>query len=511
MSKFLSIKTAVLSVWDKEGILPLARSLVASGTKIYASGGTYKALSDSSIACQSMEEITSAPELFHGRMKTLSFPFLSGILFDRDVEQDCQDVKKHNIHPIDLVVCNFYPFPAGGEECPIDLIDIGGPTMVRAAAKNFEHVSCLTSPAQYEAFISEFENNHGKISRPLRQQLASQAFAMTWQYEENIALAFAGQKLRYGENPAQKALLLTHGEVGLAGARILQGKEMSYNNFLDGDAALATTLDLNALCKKGEFAAVIVKHTNPCGAAIATNPSQALLRAWEGDPVSAFGGIVCFNFVVGKEIATTLREKFIEVVIAPGFDHDALEILASKKNLRLVEIGNEYFSRAYGSHLQKRSISGGTLFQTPDVILKSEIQSVSKLPVPQEKLELCHFTMTLAKHLRSNAIALAHENSLDQYEREVWLVGAGMGNPNRLLSLQQALSKAQENGIKDLSRVCLASDAFFPFKDCLELSALAGIRLVVAPGGSIRDQEVIDEANSKGVALGFIGERHFKH
>lgn len=518
------IKRALLSVSDKTGLDVLAKSLYQNGVEIISSGGTGRFLQERGIPFIPIEQVTGNPEAFAGRMKTLSFQVSSALLFRRDSDEDQKQAQDLNIRPIDLIVCNLYPFQeaalnkASLDEL-VENIDIGGPTMIRAAAKNFNHVMVCTEPAQYREFLDHFEESKGQTSRELREAFALEAFRHTAAYDGMIAtvleqrwhaakpsFSLPAQKsteLRYGENPHQKAWVypdaLNH---GLAHIMPLQGKPMSYNNLLDADAAWRSCNDIAASAKAGEAIVSIIKHTNPCGLAMAKNPTEALKLAWAGDPISSFGSIICCNQEVDEDFADWLSSRFVEVVIAPSFSSKALEIFSTKKNLRLVPYAMSKEKPSYAV----RSISGGWLVQEEDIGKDLEFQNMTKREFGSNLKELAQFGTTAGKHLKSNAIVLVRKT-----EEGVSIIGAGMGNPNRLVSLEQAVQKAKENGVDDLSDVLMISDAFFPFADSIEVAHKFGIQNIVQPGGSIKDKEVIAACDELNISMVFTGRRHFRH
>ena len=509
----MKIKRALISVSDKQGLESLARKLHQLGVEIISTGGTGALLNQLDIPFIPIEKITGNPEAFGGRMKTISFQVLSALLFRREHKEDSQQASQLGIVPIDLVVCNLYPFArvaasGAGEDELIENIDVGGPTMIRAAAKNFQDVLVCTDPADYSQLLQALERD--AIDLNLRRKFALAAFKLSANYEQTIAAKLSalwedgaeslflgeGKELRYGENPHQQAKIYSFG-YGLAAAQPLQGKELSYNNFLDIDAAYRACADLYEHFK-ALSGAVIVKHLNPCGMALG---QEALAQAWSGDPVSSFGGIVCTNFEMDAINARFLMQNFVEVVVAPKFSNDAREIFSKKKNLRLLQL--DFNERG---HNIIRSVTGGLLVQQEDTGLDEDLKTVTQMTFPKELQALARFGILAGKHLRSNAIVLVEKNNLGMR-----VVGAGMGNPNRLLSLRQAIDKARENGVEDLSSLLLISDAFFPFADSIELAASSGIRYIVEPGGSIRDQEVISACDKLGVSMCFTGKRHFRH
>jgi phosphoribosylaminoimidazolecarboxamide formyltransferase/IMP cyclohydrolase len=526
MSELYKIRRALISVSDKKGLERLGLGLKKLGVEIISSGGTGKFLSEKGIDFTPVETVTGNPEAFSGRMKTLSFQIGSSLLYRRSHSKDILEAAELGIEPIDLVVCNLYPFDEvvkrGGElEELIENIDIGGPTMIRAAAKNHESICTCTNVSQYDLLLEALEDSNGNTDLSMRKNFAMDAFRHTAAYDgmiasvlekefgaENRTLVLAAKNsspLRYGENPHQKGWVYqNNSEDGLAHAKPVQGKAMSYNNLLDADAALRCTSDLHSLCiDEFKYAVTIVKHLNPCGASLGREPLEALQSAWDGDPISAFGSILCFNRPVNLDTANWLSSKFVEVIIAPEFSSDALDVFAKKKNLRLLKSNMLSPKR---SEMMVRSISGGFVVQNEDLGVDLEFQSMTDKKFASEHISLAQFGIFVGKHLRSNAIAL-----VKQMDNGLSLIGAGMGNPNRLISLTQATDKARENGHTDLKDAVLISDAFFPFQDTVEAAHSEGILNIVQPGGSIRDEEVITRANELGVTMAFTGRRHFRH
>ena len=524
MTDQVPIRRALFSVSDKEGAIDFARFLAKRNVEILASGGTAKKLTEAGIVVTPMEKITGNPEAFGGRMKTISFPFASALLFRRDNAEDVATAKKMGVEPIDLVVCNLYPFHEarrrGAAEAElIEEIDVGGPTMVRAAAKNHAHVAVATEPAQYAALMDEIGRSQGALGIDTRRRLAVAAFRMLATYDGAVAAELSqrflgeeveylvldrGKKLRYGENPHQCATFYrdpAFTEASIASAEVLQGKALSYNNLLDADAALRSVSDAH-LTAGGRAVVAVVKHLNPCGLASGNDPLEALQLAWEGDPVSAFGGILAFSVPFNRACAEWLGDKFVELVVAPAVEPEALAILAKKKNLRVLLCPPR---KAELKERMLRSVFGGVLIQEEDEGVDQEFRSVTKLAFPKEKLPLAAFGVMAAKHLRSNAIAFVRERS-----GNFQLVGAGMGQPNRLDCIRALAGPraAQKGKVDDL---VLISDAFFPFADGVEAAHEAGIKFIVQPGGSIRDEEVIAAADKLGMAMVFTGRRHFRH
>jgi phosphoribosylaminoimidazolecarboxamide formyltransferase / IMP cyclohydrolase len=520
------ITRALVSVSDKTGLDSLAAALAAQGTEIISSGGTLKYLAERGIAATPIESVTGNPECFGGRMKTLSFPVASAILYRRGHETDEQEAAQLSIRAIDLVVCNLYPFESVAKTNPpedvlIENIDIGGPTLIRAAAKNHAAVTVITCPSQYAALIADMAANGGGTSPVLRQKWALDAFRHTARYDGMIAAKLedlwqaegrtivitpeTGTPLRYGENPHQSSHV--HADpfhAGIAGALPLQGKELSYNNLLDADAAWRSCGDA-AVVAPADFPAVvsIIKHLSPCGVAAAKTPLGALAAAWAGDPVSSFGGILAFNMPVDADVAVWLQDRFVEVIVAPAYSDAALALFAKKPNLRLLAL--PAFDGSYKQPMV-RSISGGYVVQQEDNGADADFKPATANPFPPAKAALARFGVMACKHLKSNAIGLFSETA-----EGMSMIGAGMGNPNRLVSMKQAVEKARDNGHASLKDCVLVSDAFFPFADNIGIAAAAGIRYIVQPGGSVKDKDVIQACEEQDIAMAFTGRRHFRH
>lgn len=495
-----NIERAILSVSDKTGITELARALSAKGVEILSTGGTAKHLTDAGIAVTPISQWSGAPEILGGRVKTLTPKVFGAILHDRANADHVADVTRLGIPAVDLVVVNLYPFETtvAKEGVTIDeaieQIDIGGPSMLRASAKNHRHVLPLCDPSLYDEFLREFES--GAITSELRLKCAIQVFEKTSAYDAAIA-AYLGrghrltlslekfQDLRYGENPHQTA-----GFYVPAGERPfeqLQGKELSYNNILDLDSAIRIA---NAYA---EPAIAIIKHTNPCGVARRASLADALQAAIDADPVSAFGGIIGANRLFDGASAKLVAEMFLEVIVAPAFDEDAKALLAKKKNLRLIVAGNR--QRATGNEL--RSAANGILVQSDDRVSgRDQWKAVTERQPTKEELDGLEFAWILSAHVKSNAIVLTNESQS---------VGVGAGQMSRVDAAKVAILKSAKPA------PFAASDAFFPFRDGLDILADAGVRAVIQPGGSVRDAEVIAAANERGLAMVFTGERHFKH
>jgi phosphoribosylaminoimidazolecarboxamide formyltransferase / IMP cyclohydrolase len=522
------VERALVSVYDKSGLADFARQLASLGVEIVSTGGTARLLREDGITVRDVSDLTGWPEMLGGRVKTLHPKVHGGILFRRGDAGDRRQTAEHKIAPIDLVVVNLYPFEATAAKpdlTPEDLIeniDIGGPTMVRSAAKNFESVAVVTDPADYAAVAAEIAAN-GEVSLATRLELARKAFALTARYDGKIAtelerlsaangsielggrpvlparLHFAftrRQELRYGENPHQRAALYTPAGStvsGLAAARQLQGKELSYNNLVDLEAALALA---------GEFlrpAAVIVKHNNPCGTAEQETLVEAYAKALACDPVSAFGGVMAFNRPLDAATAEEVAKLFVECIAAPGYEPAALEKFAAKKNLRLLQLpASDSLGR--DTEWELKRISGGVLVQEQDrhELAESDLKVVTQRAPTREEIGAMLFGWKVCKHVKSNAIVFARAGQT---------VGVGAGQMSRVDSVKIAILKAQ----LPLEGSVVASDAFFPFPDGVEEAAEAGASAVIQPGGSVRDPDVIAAADRLGLAMVFCGVRHFRH
>jgi phosphoribosylaminoimidazolecarboxamide formyltransferase/IMP cyclohydrolase len=515
------MKSALISVSNKDGLLPLAYFLQEQGVEMISTGGTGEFLRKNKIPFTPIEQVTGKPEAFDGRMKTISFEVLSGILYKRDNPEHEKQRQELKLPSIDMVVVNFYPF----EENPqIETIDIGGPNMLRAAAKNFQDVSILSKPEQYESVIREMQEL-GTTSLETRKQLAKEAFVRMAEYDLAIANYFMeapleklqvqkdllhseARNLRYGENPHQKAVFYAYNNKNMNTQKESVSKSLSYNNFLDMNAAWNITLDLQEWIDHHSLqsqTAVIIKHTNPCGVATHTNQTTALEMAWQSDPVSAFGSIIAFNSRVEKETAEFLKEKFIEVVLAPAFSEEARQILADKKQIRLCQS-----SLKRNTSAQITSTEYGFLWQENDHSTQQDWKNATQTEFPKKHLRTAEFSNLVSKHLKSNAITLAKRHDTNSFQ----LIGAGMGQPNRIDCLEKlAVPRAKQYFGEDLifSDLVLASDAFFPFADVVEKAAGYGIQMIVQPGGSIRDKEILQKADELKIAIVFTGIRHFKH
>lgn len=503
-------KIALLSVSDKTGIVEFAKKLNEFGYSILATGNTAKILEEAGIKCIGVDDFASFPEVFSGRVKTLQPKIFGGILMRRDNPSDQKEAEENSVIPIDIVCVNLYPFPQVVKRSDIGLaekienIDIGGPSLIRAAAKNYNYVSVLTNPTQYEAFVGEL--NSGEISLTSREKLASAAFAHTSYYDTIIADFFESEfqeeklaircnlpiekKLRYGENPHQDAFI--------AGDfydyfDVLHGKELSYNNIVDLVAAIDLVNELEPI------SCVIIKHTNAAGAATGKSVLDSYIKALSGDPVSSFGGIVAFNEVVDVETAEKLNEIFLEIIVAPDFDTEALEILKKKKNRRLLKIKKKDTT----TKNTIKNVPGGLLIQEIDNSKANELNlnTVTEKKPSEEEIEDLKFAWIICKHTKSNAIV---------YVKDKKVLGVGAGQMSRIDSSKIAAMKAAEHN-HSLKGAVAASDAFFPFADGLLEIIKNDIRSVIQPGGSVRDAEVIDAANENNISMVFTGIRNFKH
>ncbi|MCB9092024.1 MAG: bifunctional phosphoribosylaminoimidazolecarboxamide formyltransferase/IMP cyclohydrolase [Halobacteriovoraceae bacterium] len=514
------IKNALISVSDKTHLTQLAKEISAKGVGIISTGGTGKLLAEHGIPFTPIEEVTGNPEAFDGRMKTLSFQIESALLYDRDNPEHVHQAEQFNIFPIDLLICNLYPFEKVASESNdiqklIENIDIGGPTMIRASAKNYKHLTVLTDPSQYQAFLEEFHELDGETSIEFREKLAIQAFNKTYHYDEAITLKLGTliennsvSTLRYGENPHQAAYILKEKNYGLQSCTQLHGKELSYNNYLDMNAAYQIISELNYCDQKRTYFTVI-KHCGPCGLASSSDSLRSLEMAWIGDPVSAFGSIVATNKTVDSQHAHFLASKFVEIVMAPDFDSEALEILKKKKNIRILKTQFVFFPE----HLERREVAGSMLIQQADRQLTppNEWTYPTKKKLEGMSEEFIQFGNICCKHLKSNAICIVSQSTSGDY----WMSGAGAGQPNRLDSFQIAAKKYYENkknhSLEFTQKSIVISDAFFPFDDIVRLIPEIDIDTVVQPGGSMRDSEVIETCDSLEMSMVFTGQRHFNH
>jgi len=521
------IKRALISVSDKTGVEEFARALHERGVEILSTGGTAKALREARIPVIDVADYTGSPEILDGRLKTIHPKIEGGLLGRRSDPRHVKEMEENGIGPIDLVAVNLYPFeatvakPGCTFEDAIENIDIGGPTMIRAAAKNYEDVASVVDASDYGAIIEEMDRNGGALTAETKLRLAKKVFATTARYDAAIISYLSGldesggrldmptnvgmtyelvQKLRYGENPHQKAAFYRDpsgvSEPSLVNSRQLQGKELSYNNIMDADAVLEMVKDF----ADSKFAAVIVKHANPCGAAVSDKSlAEAFAAALECDPISAFGGIIGLNRTVDEETANLMKETFFEVIAAPAFDEGAIAVLSRKKNLRLIEVpGLDKPFAPSGMNLRK--VVGGLLVQERDTSRENvrDAKVVTKRKPTEEEWRSLEFAWRICKHVKSNAIV---------YAKEGRTLGVGAGQMSRVDSSRIAVMKSRS----DLAGSVVASDAFFPFRDGVDAAAKAGATAVIQPGGSVRDEEVIAAADENGMAMVFTGVRHFRH
>lgn len=515
MTQAILPKRALISVSDKTGLIDLARALNEAGIQILSTGGSAKTIEDAGLSVTRVSEVTEFPEIMGGRVKTLHPRIHGGLLGRRDIDGDV--MAEHGIPEIDLVVVNLYPFQetlAKGASYAesVEQIDIGGPAMVRASAKNHAWVSIVTSPKDYGNIIQQIQA--GGIAYATRQRLAAKAYAHTAQYDGAIAQWMAqetaedaafpasmtinlsgGEVLRYGENSHQQAVFYRDGSLGshVASAKQLQGKELSFNNIADTDAALECVREFETP------ACVIVKHANPCGVSVGANLLEAYDRAFKTDPTSAFGGIIAFNRPLDADTAKAIIERqFVEVIIAPGVSDEALAICASKQNVRVLSTGDLANT---GSGYDYKRVNGGLLVQDRDMQSTADWRVVSQVKPTAEQERDLKFAWTVAKFVKSNAIV---------YAKNEMTIGVGAGQMSRVYSAKIAGIKASDEGLTVPGSV-MASDAFFPFRDGIDAAAEAGIAAVVQPGGSMRDEEVIAAADEHGLAMIFTGMRHFRH
>ncbi len=524
------IKTALVSVFNKENLDKIIYKLKELDVKILSTGGTKSFIEKLGVEVTSVESLTGYPSILGGRVKTLHPKVFGGILSRRDNQGDVSQLTEYEIPEIDLVIVDLYPFEdtvasGAGEQDIIEKIDIGGISLIRAAAKNYKDVVIVPSKKEYQPLLDLLNEKSGETSMSERKWFAGQAFAVSSHYDAAIFGHFNqgedssmerislndGHVLRYGENPHQKATFFkfanTPGEITLADAEVLQGKALSYNNMLDADAAWKSASDAyhSVTHIENKVAVSVIKHLNPCGLAVSGNIMQSLEMAWAGDPISAFGSILFFTDTVTKEVAEWFGKKFVEIIIAPEFTDEALDVFSKKKNLRVLVIPVK--KEITGEKLF-RSISGGMLVQDEDEGMDTKLETVTSKAFDSTKANLAKFGITACKHLKSNAIAVVSEGENGAF----WLTGAGMGQPNRLDSLKNLTMPRfdMKEGV-DIENSVLISDAFFPFRDSIEAANEYGVKYIVEPGGSIRDQEVIDACNEFEIAMAFTGRRHFKH
>jgi phosphoribosylaminoimidazolecarboxamide formyltransferase / IMP cyclohydrolase len=560
----MKITRALVSVSDKSGITEFVKALSEEKIEIISTGGTAKALRDAGLEVKDVSELTGFPEIMDGRVKTLHPLVHGGLLARRDNAEDMKSVDELSIPLIDMVIVNLYPFKEvikNAEvtlETAIENIDIGGPTMLRAAAKNYNHVAVVTDPADYERVLKQLRDT-GTVSKETREELAVKVFHHTASYdaavdtylsqhileEKRLHMSYVqGEVLRYGENSHQSALFFKDpesSEMSVANSEVLSGKAMSYNNYVDANAALEAVKDL----PKDKPAVSVIKHTNPCGLATGETVTEALARAWEGDPISSFGGVLATNTKVDLDFAGFLKGdqvkhyaysivngesirqevptgKFVEVIIAPEFDEEAVEFFKKKsKAIRLVKVGETVLEEKSTF----RAITGGVLVQDRDSVLLDKFEVVTEKQFPGNYRALAEFTLVACKHTKSNGIVLGREYQPGQFQ----VMGMGAGQPNRVDSMRKlSIPKAKENlkresddlnltgdfedwCLKELGKMVLVSDGFFPFDDTVREAASFGIKYIIQPGGSVRDKDSIKACNEFGIAMALTGLRHFNH
>ncbi|MBI5212014.1 MAG: bifunctional phosphoribosylaminoimidazolecarboxamide formyltransferase/IMP cyclohydrolase [Nitrospirae bacterium] len=514
------ISRALISVSDKKGVVDFAKGLSAMGVEILSTGGTAKALRDAGVSVVEVSDYTGFPEMLDGRLKTLHPKIHGGLLSRRSNPKDMEDIQKHGIKPIDMVVVNLYPFeetiskPNVTFEDAIENIDIGGPTMLRAASKNFQDVAVVVDPEDYAKIIDEMKSSKGELGKETKLSLAKKVFAHTARYDTLIADYLTGvtekeqsfpeyfttslkrvSVLRYGENPQQKAAIYKERTSGLSlpDAKVLQGKEMSFNNYLDTHSALMLALEFD---KK---VCAIIKHNNPCGVAIGDTAAEAYKKAEKADPVSAFGGVVAFNTAVDGEAAKAMIDLFLEVVIAPSFTKEAMEIFSKKPNVRLLEFPDMVSKKKAGSWDMKR-IAGGMLLQGWDYSDEDimSMKAITKRQPTKDELEALSFAWKVCKHVKSNAVVYAFKDRA---------AGIGIGQTKRVYTAKIGAMNAGE----PIQGSVAASDGFFPFRDGIDVLHEMGVTAVVQPGGSVKDQEIIQAADEHNMAMILTGTRHFRH
>jgi phosphoribosylaminoimidazolecarboxamide formyltransferase/IMP cyclohydrolase len=524
------IKTALVSVHDKTGIVELAKGLRELEIELLSTGGTAQLMRDNSIGVLEISDYTGFPEILDGRVKSLHPKIHAGVLYKRGNPGHLETIEKLGIRPIDMVVVNLYPFEKVTSRTveideALENIDIGGPSMIRSAAKNYQSVAVVTDPADYSTILSELQGSAGQLSNRTRfglmlkafqrtaaydvtisnyflNQAVSQGEASEWRSPHRLLMAFEKvQDLRYGENPHQQAAVYRDPQAPycIAAAKQLStAKTLSYTNILDADAAYNLIREF-----QGECASVIIKHTNPCGVGKGGTLRASCEKALATDPASAYGGVYAFSKMVDSQTAQVLEDKFIEVILAPGYEPEALRKLSTKKNRRILDLSDIFHKKSHQQEKNFRGILGGILYQERDELLFDEktLRVVTKRRPTRDEEDALRFAWRLVKHVKSNAIVLC---SKDQ------LVGVGAGQMSRVDSCKIALMKAREAGLK-VEGTVMASDAFFPFRDSVDLMGNAGVSAIIQPGGSIRDQEVIQAADQFGMAMQFTGIRHFRH
>ena len=505
------IKTALISVWDKTDIIEFAQFLVKHNIQILSTGGTKKVLEKNNIEVTPISEITNQKEIMNGRVKTLDPKIFGGILADRNNKNHIDDLEKMNSFCIDLVIVNLYPFKSEAIDKnlkildSIEFIDIGGPSMLRAAAKNHENVIPICDSKDYTKFKNIYNNNDGRIPAKERLRFAAKVFKLTNSYDNLIYNYFSNQEesfsihldkdndLRYGENPHQKSSFYLPDNESKQWKQI-SGKKLSYNNYFDIEAAISIVYEFS------ELSCSIIKHSNPCGFAFGSTPKEAYLRAVTVDPVSYFGGIVAFNYYVDSKVALELDKSFLECIVAPSFSKDAIEILSKKKNLRLIIIDKE---KIISNNLSMKSVFNGYLLQDKDSTYDDEntFSVVSKIKPKKTELKALILGWKLVRYVKSNAIVFSNHKQL---------LGVGAGQMSRIDSTEIAINKAKKNGLK-LNGAVMASDAFFPFSDCIQIASKQGIKGVIHPGGSIKDKEIIKEVDKLKMFMIITNKRHFSH
>ena len=512
------IKNALISVSDKKNLISLLKTLKKFNINIVSSGGTYASIKKLGYQCTELSKYTGFKEMLDGRVKTLHPKIHAGILHDRQNKKHKSEMSKQKFPTIDLIVVNFYPFQkivtnTKNPKQIIENIDIGGPTMVRAAAKNFKNVTIVTNKNDYKSLINELENLKGKTSLKFRELMSSKAFGLTAYYDAMIANWFNNklnikfperktifgrklQKLRYGENPHQQSsIYVSDYDDKELGFNQIHGKELSYNNYNDMFASLEILSSL-----KKNFGTVIIKHANPCGVSENKDTLISFKNAFASDPISAFGGVIACNYKINKKIASEINKNFLEVILAKSFDKESLKILKRKKNLRIIDISN--FKNKNLTTV--KSFDKSFLLQTKDNIIfdKKKLRCVTKLKPSKKELAEIQFAFNVCKHVKSNAIVLCNNFST---------IGIGAGQPSRLDSCKIAVQKAKQFQISKIKNSIAASDAFFPFADGINALIRAGVKTIIQPGGSIRDQEIINVANKSKIKMFFTGIRHFNH
>jgi len=514
----LKIKNALISVSNKENLISILKTLKKFNIKIISSGGTYKSIKNLGYECTELSKYTGFKEMLDGRVKTLHPKIHAGILHDRQNKKHMNEMSIQNFPAIDLIIVNFYPFQkivthTKNPKKIIENIDIGGPTMVRAAAKNFKNVTIITNKNDYGSLIKEIETLKGKTSLKFRELMSSKAFGLTAYYDAMIANWFNKklkiefperktifgrkfQKLRYGENPHQQSsIYVSDYKDEQLGFHKINGKELSYNNYND----MFSYLEILSSLKKNS-GTVIIKHANPCGVSENKIPLISFKNAYACDPISAFGGVIACNYKINKKIAAEISKNFLEVILANGFDKESLEILKRKKNLRIIDISNYTLK----NRSSIKSFDGSFLMQEKDIIIldKKKLKCVTRLKPKKKEWDEIKFAFTVCKHVKSNAIVLCNNFST---------IGIGAGQPSRLDSCKIAVQKARKFQSLKIKNSIAASDAFFPFADGINTLIKAGIKTIIQPGGSIRDQEVINAANKAKIKMLFTGVRHFNH